>query len=83
MSATPAQPSTPSQAGGPGPDAGAGVTVLVVDDTPVDRRKAGGMVDYCVARFTHVVADWFDQVEAGASSLGVMNGPGAITPERN
>ena len=45
MSATPAQPSAPSQAGGPCPPAGAGFTVLVVDDTPVDRRKAGGLVE--------------------------------------
>ena len=45
MSATPAQQSAPPQAELPCPPAGTGFTVLVVDDTSVDRRKAGGLVE--------------------------------------
>src|SRR6516165_912342 len=45
MAATPVHPSAPSPMGPPGTQAGAGTTVLVVDDSPVDRRKAGGLVE--------------------------------------
>jgi hypothetical protein len=47
----------------------------------LERRRVGGSLDYTAARFVHVVADLFDCEEAGSMSLGVMNGPGAITPE--
>src|SRR5947209_40290 len=45
------------------------------------RRKALGTPDYAAARFAHVVGDFFDSNEAGSLSLGVVNGPDAITPE--
>jgi hypothetical protein len=51
----------------------------------LDRRKVRttiGDPSYEVARFVHLVADFFDgEGKAGSLSLGVLNAPTAITPE--
>ena len=49
----------------------------------LDRRKArqGNDMAYQVARFIHVIGDYFDKDEAGSTSLGVMDAPKEISSE--
>ncbi len=47
----------------------------------LDRRKVRGDAHYEVARFCHVIGDYFDQDKAGGLSLGICSGPEEITPE--
>lgn len=47
----------------------------------LDRRKARPDADYECARFIGIVAEFFDAEEYGTLSLGVVNGPAAITVE--
>ena len=44
----------------------------------LDRRKVRAGDDYELARFTHIVGDFFDDKEATALSLGIMSGPNTI-----
>jgi len=46
----------------------------------LDRRHVRADADYECARFVHIVGDFFDQDTTDGLSLGVANGPDAITP---
>ena len=46
-----------------------------------DRRKCRiGDVEYGAARFAHIVCDFFDQDEAGSTSVGISNPPKSADP---
>ena len=47
----------------------------------LDRRFVHNDQDYECARFIKLVGDFFDQDKIGTTSLGVVNGPKAITVE--
>ena len=53
--------------------------------TELDRRKIrnGGDMPYQVARFVHIIGDFFDGTEAGACSLGIAPIPpeGDLEPQ--
>lgn len=46
----------------------------------LDRRNVRADQEYEVARFVHIVADFFDSDAAGSLSLGVFEGPPEISP---
>lgn len=47
----------------------------------MDRRKIRKSdIEYTTARFVHIVCDFFDQEEAGTTSVGVRNGPKDLSP---
>ncbi len=47
----------------------------------LDRRQVRADITYAPARFIAVVAEFMDQEHYTGLSLGVMNGPDAITPD--
>jgi hypothetical protein len=43
------------------------------------RKSLSHSVDYAAARFIQIVGEFMDETEQGSTSLGVVNGPKAIT----